>query len=396
MLRPRSKFPSKLFPTKFNSGKLRSRVKVTARNASTRILAPDTLVQAEKTPYDIIYQEDIVTLRYYPPLTETSIKVDGTDLTVVKKPHKTPLVIVSPLGVNMACYDLFQNRSLVRYFRAKGFELYLINWGNPGIAQNHYNLETYFADKLPRLLANVRQHSGETKLSLHGWSLGGLFSVCYAGLGDPDIINMILVGSPCDYHTDGQLGTYNRRMKKVFTRIKATTGWQIHDSRKRLWRSPGWMNSLMFKLSTPAASIKSYISLMKNLHDEEYVSKHATNGAFLDNMLAYPGGASQDMAHYLISQNVLAKGRLPMNAANKSNPKDDNEINTITANLLLVCGDNDPIVTRDNSVALLDVVQSTDTQILDVSGGHLGILSGSSAPTNIWPNVSDWLSKRSN
>src|SRR5690606_12427243 len=149
--------------------------------------------QADKKPYEVSYQEDTVQLRYDPPLAEDHIEVAGQPLTVNRQSYPVPLVLVSPLAVNMLIYDLFPHRSLVKYLRARGFELYLIDWGQPGWRQNHFNLASYFAERMPRLLSEVRRHSGQQKLSLHGWSLGGVFSLCYSALGDPDIVNLSLV-----------------------------------------------------------------------------------------------------------------------------------------------------------------------------------------------------------
>ena len=210
-----------------------------------------------------------------------------------------------------------------------------------------------------------------------------------SSLGDPDIVNLALVGAPCDYHANGELGKQYQRIEKQLSWVKKTTGWQIHDSPKRWWRSPGWMNSLAFKLTNPVGSIQGYLDLVKNLHDEEYVVSHATNAAFLDDMLAYPGGAGQDIVQYLCANNVLANGKLPMRET-------EGVVSNIQSNILMVCGDNDPIVTRENSVALLDHVKSKDKTVLDVVGGHMGILSGSKAPAEIWPKVADWLAARSN
>jgi len=363
--------------------------KSVASNAKKRFFEAESLVQAGKTPFDLIYQGEIAKLRYYPPINKETIKVGDIDVDVAKTTHRIPLVIVAPLAANMYIYDLFQERSLVRYLRAKGFELYLIDWGVPEWSQNHFTLATYFAEKMPRMLAEVRKHSGQQQLSLHGWSLGGLFSTCYSSLGDPDIVNLTLVGAPCDYHANGELGKQYQRVEKQLSWIKKTTGWQIHNSPKRWWRSPGWMNSLAFKLTNPIGSIQGYLDLLKNLHDEEYVISHATNAAFLDDMLAYPGGTGQDIVQYLVANNVLANGKLPMRET-------EGAVSNIKSNILMVCGDNDPIVTRENSVALLDLVKSEDQTVLDVAGGHMGILSGSKAPSEIWPKVADWLAARSN
>ena len=57
-----------------------------------------------KTPFDVIYKHEIISLRHYRNETEASAK------------HRVPLVIVPPLAVNMLIYDLFPTRSLIRYF----------------------------------------------------------------------------------------------------------------------------------------------------------------------------------------------------------------------------------------------------------------------------------------
>ncbi len=91
----------------------------------------------------------------------------------------------------------------------------MVDWGRPGRHHNHLSLSSYFADYLPKLLVQVRQHSGQKKLSLHGWSFGGLFSLCYTALGnDPDIKNLVLVGAPTDYHRNGALGGQYRALSR--------------------------------------------------------------------------------------------------------------------------------------------------------------------------------------
>lgn len=358
------------------------------RNAQRRIFAPEPLIQAETTPYEVVFEDDLSRLRFYPPLTDDSIEVSGTRMAVAPETFATPLVLVSPLAVNMFIYDLFPDRSLVKYLRARGFALYLVDWGRPGWRHNHLNLASYFDERLSRMLQEVRRHSGCQRLSLHGWSMGGLFSLCYAALGDPDIANLVLVGTPCDYHANGRLGLIYQSLSRSLDWLNRRTGWQLHDTRKRWWRSPGWANALMFKLTNPVATMQGYWELAKNLHRDDFISAHATNGAFLNGMEAYPGGVIQDTLQYLLADNVIREGRLPMVDSRGS-------LADVRSDLLLICGRNDPIVTHQCSVAMLPLVGSREKTVLDVPGGHMGILSGSAAPRAIWPRVADWLAERS-
>ena len=61
---------------------LTRRVRHLADNARDRLLDATSLVQAELTPFEVIHQQDIVRLRYYPPLREDSIEVSGEQVNV--------------------------------------------------------------------------------------------------------------------------------------------------------------------------------------------------------------------------------------------------------------------------------------------------------------------------
>lgn len=363
---------------------LRQRV----NNARAWLTNSPDIVQAGKTPHDIIYQEDIVSVRYYPPLQEKSITIAGQEIVCATRPHPVPLVIVSPLAVNMLVYDLFEQRSLVRFLRAKGFELYLIDWGKPGRRHNHHNFSTYFADFMPRLLQQVRQHSGSEALSLHGWSFGALFSLCYTALSqDKHIRNLVLLGAPGDYHANGILGQQYQRISKTLTWVHQKTGWNLYQTPAALWRSPGWANSLGFKLTSPVNSVKGYWELIRHLANEEFVSAHATNSAFLDGMVAYPGGIMQDTVHYLWTENCVAHDRLPMAG--------QHSFSSVKSNLLFINGRSDTIVVPKCTLPLQKLVSSKDQRFELVSGGHVGIVSGTQTPLESWPLIAEWLAERS-
>lgn len=370
---------------KLPSVALRQRI----RNARAWLANDPDYIKAGKTPFDVIHTDDIVSLRYYPPLAEDSIVVDGVRYPCVQKSHRTPLVIVAPLAASPLIYDMFPERSLVRFLRAMGFELYLIDWGIPSWRHNHYTLSTYFAGYMPSLLKRVREHSGSEMLSLHGWSFGGLFSISYTALAeDKNIRNLVLLGAPGDYHENGVLGEQYQRLSRVLGWVRRTTGLRAHNTPAAFWRSPGWANSLAFKLTSPVNSLKGYWELVRRLDDDEFVNNHATNSAFLDHMLAYPGGVIQDVTHHLWVNNVVAKNRLPM-AGNYS-------YTPVQSNILFINGRHDTIVRPECTQALQALVSSQEQRMELVTGGHVGIVSGRFAPVESWPLIAEWLGERSN
>jgi polyhydroxyalkanoate synthase subunit PhaC len=55
----------------------------------------------------------------------------------------------------------------------------------------------------------------------------------------------------------------------------------------------------------------------------------------------------------------------------------------------------DHIAPRESTVPLLDLVGSRDVTHLAREGGHIGLMAGSKAKHEIWPELARWLEERS-
>ena len=359
-------------------------------NANDRLFRARDLVLAEQTPYEVVHSNDLVKLRHYLPITQNEVMVDGIAMTVNKNTHKVPLVIVPPLAVNMLIYDLFPERSLVKYFVAQGFDVYLIDWGMPTRKHTHYNLNTYVSEFMPEFLAKVREHSGQQQLSLHGWSMGGIFTLCYTALThDPDIRNLVILGTPINSHASGAIGKVYQAIERRAEWVRKNTGFRIHNLNPQWLHTPGWANVVGFKMTNPMGSLMGYWELVVKLADRQFVVNHATTSAFLDKMVAYPGGIVQDMMVRIWIDNELAKGYMQLG-------KNEARLADIQCALWAGAGKSDNMVTKAAVETLMDHVSSSDKEFVVVAGGHMGILSGSKAPSDVWPKVADWLAARSN
>ncbi len=344
------------------------RIRVT--NARDRLLAAQQLSRAGRTPYTVIHHEDLVQVRHYR-------RRQG--------PPQTPLVLVAPLAVNMLIYDLFPERSLVDFLTRAGRDVYLIDWGRPEPRHNHYTLATYVLDLLPPCLAAVRQHAGQRLLDLHGWSMGGHFILCYAGLGeDADLRRLVILGTSIDSHASGTLGVWAQKLQKSAHWLEKRMGIRAASWPQSWFYSPGWRNSLNFKLTTPRASLRAYVDLLRKLDDRAYVIEHATYGAFLDHMVAYPGGVAKDMFLGAWLNNSFRQGRLRLR-------EHEVDFRRITQAVLVMAGAEDSMATVDAVQALLPLLGSQEKRFIVVPGGHMGILAGSDAPNSAWAATRQWL-----
>ena len=361
-----------------------------ADNAFDWLFLRESLVKSGLTPYETIYEGDPMSLRYYPPPAESHIELaDGEKMAVLHQRHPVPLVLVPPLGVTTEAFDLMPHRSLVRYMAARGFHVYLIDWGKPGKQHAQLGMKDYAQDMFGTALAEVRRHAGAKDLSLMGWCMGGLLSLLYLGLTrDRHIRNLITIASPIDMRGGGIVARAATAMNRPAQLIRKFTGWRLHRLAPSKLHSPGWLTTLSFKLTDPVGSLTTYWDLLTRLWDREFVESHSTTADYLNNMLDYPGGVIQDMVVTMAVDNQMASGRVDIRDAVA-------DLTTIKANFLVFAGETDILVPASIARRSIELVASKDRQFRIAPGGHMGVILGSKAVKAVWAPSVQWLSKRS-
>lgn len=359
------------------------------RNAIERRLFTENLILANQTPYDEIYRRDIMSVRHYRPLEENEIRIGDRVVPVSRERHRVPLVLVPPLAATSIIFDLMPQRSLVRYLLARGFDLYLIDWGEVTSEHAGLSLETYVLDWMPDALAQIRRHSGQEQLSLFGYCMGGLLCLMHgAAAGTSDIRNMVTVASPVDMHRSGVPGRILALARRPAQLAARRFKWSILNLSPRFLHIPGWVNSRIFKMTNPVGSLISYWDLLINLWDREYVEEHTTVSAWFNDMVDYPGEMVKTMLVKVMLNNQMARGRMRMRDQLL-------DFSRIGCPLLVFAGDDDKLVSIPAARKALDIVSSQDKDFRVAPGGHAGVFAGSKAPDAMWVPAADWLTGRS-
>lgn len=343
-----------------------------------------------QSPRQQIFQQGLLSVFYYLPLQEERVQVDGDTVVPNKQQYKIPLVMVPPLGVYGWIFDLMAERSLVRYLLAQGFQVYLIDWGTPTAAENHLSLETYTLDWLPKALEVVRQHSGEQQLTLFGYCMGGLLSLIYtAAKKDQQIKNLVTIASPVNMHQmSSAIGKVTQLLSLPAGLFKKITGYQLDDFDASLFHINGKLLSIGFKLTQPWATVSSYLDLVKNLGNRDYVNRYTTMNEWFNNMPDYPGATIREMVEKFGLANRMNRGRFYIGGQEVS-------FKNIDSALLAIAGEQDAITSIGAASAVLSVVGSLDKTFEVVPGGHAGLFAGSRAVKTTWAISSDWLKLRS-
>lgn len=358
-------------------------------NAVQRRLNKQRYLQLDKTPHEIILRDGLMSVKHYKPLPPGELNIEGRSFQVRQRRFAIPLVLVPPLGVFAWIFDLMADRSMVKYFLAHGFDVYLIDWGTPREDDRDLSLEHYVSDWFPKAMKAIREHSGSEELSMLGYCMGGLLSLLYlAAARDNKVVNLVTIASPVDMHKMGFVGTAYRLLSKPVWAVGRVTGLRIDQMQRGIFHVPGSRLSLMFKMTNPAGTVSSYIELVRNMADDEYVSRYMTMNEWFTNMPDYPGATIQELIRKLGLYNRLARGRIRIGGREAS-------FLDIRSNLLAFAGDNDKIVPIASAEAILNVVSSQDKEFHIVPGGHAGVFTGGKATHTTWAISKDWLSLRS-
>lgn len=352
-----------------------------ARNAFDRFVRPETLVVAGQLPWENVHSDGLFTVRHYLPLDSETIEVNGETVQVEKTKQKTPIVMVAPLAINMLVFDLQPERSFIKFLLAKGFDVYLIDWGSPSRKHAGYTLETYIQQFLPVCLNKIRAHAGVDKVALHGWSMGGGMSLAHAALAKCEgIQNIVTLGTPIDGHANGAAG----RNYEKFSKLLKTLRVDLRKVPAEVFYTPAWANVIGFKLLDPVSAANGYFTILKQLHNREFVANHANQAAFNEKLEAYPGGALRDWFCSIWMENETKNGVFTV-GKQKAAFKD------ITVPVLCVAGKSDALSNVPCTKGLMDNLGSADKEFFVGPGGHIGIVTGKEAPKTIWEKTVAWL-----
>ena len=345
------------------------------KHLSARVFNASSLVLSQKNPFDYIADLEFCKVRCY---------------ASPNKHYREPLVFVAPLAINMDIYDLYPYRSLVKHYQHSGFDVYLVEWKRFNYKHRELNFMSFIDNAIPKAIDAICTHSGSEQISLHGWSMAGVFVTLYTALHSPEHVkNLIVVGSPIDSYASGRVGklfeTTNQLISKNSNLQQLVHSGQIP---KQYIHTPGILNALGFKLLDPLGWFKSQKQFLFNLDKVENVYEHATMGQFLNKMIDYPGGINQDMVLHLWLQNPLKQGSIQLGSTRV-------DLKNIQCSLLVGAGLSDQIVTEEAAKPLIELTSSTDVTFTQIPGGHLGLMSNQKSANVFWPKMTTWLSQRS-
>src|SRR5690606_36632947 len=268
-------------------------------------------------------------------------------------------------------------------------EVYLLDWGRPSASHRELRLDTYVNDWLPAAVRAVREDSGADEISQLGYCMVGLLCMMYlGGHEDAPVANLVTIASPVDFHKSG---AYGRLFSLVSVPALKAHEWfrlRLEPLDASLFHIPANLLSLGFKLTNPPGVVASYLDLVRNISDRDYVTEYMTMGQWFNDMVDYPGAIVREVIEKMIIGNDIAGGRIQIGDRTA-------RLANVRCNLLALAGSTDRIVTIRAARELMRLVGTRDKRFEVVPGGHAGVFAGSKAPDHTWRLIADWLLPRS-
>jgi polyhydroxyalkanoate synthase subunit PhaC len=294
--------------------------------------------------------------------------------------HAVPVVLVFALINRPDIFDLRPGNSFVEFLLDEGFDVFLLDWGVPDDEDADTGLDYYACDALPWGMREAMRCSGAEDVSLLGWCIGGTLCAIHAALehARSPARNLVLLTTPID------------------TSDSLYTSWVGRDSFDVDFVADSWP-------TVPGQAVDFANKLMKPVTNFWTTNRRLAQGVYdgTANRVAhqamakwvadnppFPGRAYREWITFMYKRNELVRGRMRIRGERV-------DLGRIEQNLLVVTAAADHIAPRSNTVPLLDLVRSEDVTHLDRPGGHIGLMAGSRARKEIWPDLADWLRVRS-
>ena len=160
------------------------------------------------TPGKVVYQNELMQLIQYEPLTETQ--------------YQRPLLLV-PAWINKYyILDMRPKNSLVRYMLERGHTVFVISWINPTKEHAQKSFEDYMRLGPLAALDAIKAATGEAQVNILGFCIGGILVTAtlawLAARDDARIASATTLATMVDFTDVGEIGVFIDRERLVALR----------------------------------------------------------------------------------------------------------------------------------------------------------------------------------
>ncbi|WP_254769348.1 class III poly(R)-hydroxyalkanoic acid synthase subunit PhaC [Salinilacihabitans rarus] len=343
-----------------------------AAEAAERLqVAPDRAetvneVEVGQTPSEVVYEENKLELLHYEPQTETR--------------HDVPILVVYALINRPYILDLQPDRSVIRRLLEAGFDVYMIDWGEPSALDRSLTLDDYVTRYVDNCVDVVRERSGEDAINVLGYCMGGTMSAMYAALFPEKVGNLGLMAAGLCFAGEGG----------VLELWGAEEYYDPEEVTDTFDNVPAEFLDVGFALMDPVANnVTKYVRFYENVEDEDFVGNFARMERWLAEGIDVAGETYDQFIRDVYQDNRLYENELYLDGTHV-------DLANLEMPILQIVAEYDHLIPPGASKPFNEVVPSDDTEIMEFPTGHIGMSVSSRSHAELWPDVCEWFEERSN
>jgi polyhydroxyalkanoate synthase len=332
---------------------------------ATKLALDPPKVQVGTTPHDTVYEEGTLRLYHY--------KWPQSD----DKKKRPPVLLVYALINKPYIMDLQPGKSVVESLLKGGLDVYLIDWGTPTDVDRDLTVNDYVNGLMDRCVNKVMELSGEEKISLLGYCMGGTFSAMYITLHPEKIRKLALMAAPVSFASTSSF-------LNVWALAPGFDAKKIADTFGLV--PPDFFNAGFALLDPLRTSYLKFKELLQRLDDKDFVENFLRMELWTIDGIPMPGPTFAEIITNGYQRDMLVKGTWQLNGRTM-------RLQDVKMPVAGIIGTFDNIVPPECTWKAIEVMGSKDKTKFELPSGHVGLAVGGKAHREMWPKVADWYLK---
>ncbi|WP_010196366.1 alpha/beta fold hydrolase [Bacillus sp. m3-13] len=291
--------------------------------------------------------------------------------------YNVPIFIIYSLINQPFILDMIPGGSTIEALVKKGFDVYMIDFGKPGLEDRDMTLDNFITEYIQRGVKEAIKHSGAKEMTIFGYCLGGTLAAMYASIAKEPIKNLVLFVTPVDFSTPSYFDKWVKALRE--------DNWDSSRYMDEFGIIPASHVEAGIRMVTSPIYFTPYLSLLLNRDNKAYVEKWHKFNTWTKGHIPLTSGVAKQIIGDFTKDNKLINNESKINGQ-------DVKLSNISANLLVVGTEGDRLVPLDHILPIMDEVGSVDKTSHILSGGH----TGTSVENGTLPGYLDnWLHERS-
>lgn len=286
----------------------------------------------------------------------------------------TPLLLIPSLINRWYVLDLRPGASLVEALVGAGIDVWCLDWGVPEAEDRYLDWEAVLA-RLGRAVRRVRRETGAKQIAALGYCMGGTLTTIYTAQHADEIAALVTLAAPIDFQRGGQL------------RCMVEPAWFDADAIANAGNVVPRQMQAGFVALRPTLELGKWMSMPDLATDAKARDAFLALDAWASDNIPFPAEAYRRYIREMYQANQLVDGGHRVAGR-------DVHLKAIECPTLVITASRDTICPPPAATALLDHVSTTDKEVLEVPGGHVGAVVGSKAAKEMYPALIRWLSPR--